>query len=220
MNRLFTRSNATKSHAPFGRAAWLIVLAVCLMIPSLSGCGQVTPLNYVDETEAWEKLRREGYIALTAKNYSQAEKLYGDALVQSKKFVDSDLRRATSLSELADVLVAEKRFGQAERLYSQSLPLYEHLFQPGHFDYENGLCGENLSRVLSSLANIYRQDGRYLQAESAYARALAILKGVEGSVKERRRVASEYASMLRSLNRSAQAAELEHFHDPIDDLID
>ena len=68
-----------------------------------------------------------------------------------------DIRRGTTLDNLADVLRAQGRVGEAETLYQQALDLHVARLGPNH---------QRVAAGLDNLARLYVEQGSYAAAET------------------------------------------------------
>jgi len=70
-----------------------------------------------------------------------------------------------------------------------------------------------VANPLNGLANLYKEQGKYAEAEPLFQRALRIWEQALGPDHPRTRTAvRNYAEMLREMGRESEASELEvHF---------
>ena len=94
----------------------------------------------------------------------------------------------------------QARYAEAEELYLAALEEAESF----------GEQDPRLATSLNNLAELYRAQGKYAEAEPLYQRALAILEKALGP--EHPNVATSldnYAALLREMDRNAEADKLE-----------
>ena len=138
-------------------------------------------------------------------------------------------RRRSNLGWLLAALVAvtavplAKRAARAQDVWDESTQAGAKASQDGrHAEAEEhfkaalreaekpGAKGERLALSLRNLAELYRDQGRYGEAEPLYRRSLAILEKALGP--QHPDVATNlenYAALLRATGRDAEAAEME-----------
>ena len=127
----------------------LFYLLICL------GCGSAS----------WEDYMEAGFEAQQSGRYAEAEEVLLLASRLASTFAADDLRRATTLDNLADVYRAQGRDLEAEALYQQALAHRVEILGSAHQRVAVGL--ENLGRL-------YTDQGSYAAAAPAYWRALEI----------------------------------------------
>lgn len=104
--------------------------------------------------------------------YAEAEQLYQRALAIREQILESEHPdTATTLNNLADLYLAQKRNKQAEQLYQRALAIREQVLGSLHSD---------TAISLSNLARFYRHQGKFERAEPLYQRALAIQEQILG----------------------------------------
>ncbi len=134
-------------------------------------------------------------------HYEQAELLYQRALAMYEKELDpEDPDTATTLNNLAWLYQKQGHYEQAEPLYQRALALREKV-RPKHPD---------TAISLDNLASLYQDQGKYEQAEPLYQRALSIDEHALGPQHPMtQRIRANYALLLRSMGRDAEATALE-----------
>jgi tetratricopeptide (TPR) repeat protein len=86
-------------------------------------------------------------------------------------------------------------------LCQQSLHILGHVREPDHSD---------MAYPLNELANLYRDQGKYAEAEPLYQRALYIWEQALGpNHPYTQTVVRNYAMLLRKMGREAEASKLE-----------
>ena len=95
---------------------------------------------------------------------SEAEGCYRSALAIAEQFARGDSRRGATLSELGLVLLEEGRISDAEWAGSKAVEAYR--------ECGAARCGLGLATAMYSLANLYLQQNRRLEAERLLREAL------------------------------------------------
>jgi tetratricopeptide (TPR) repeat protein len=130
-----------------------VILSCCLL--ACFGCG----------SPSWDDYMEAGFDAHQGGRYAEAEELFLLASRQAATFDVADIRRATTLENLADVYRAQGREPDAEALYRTALERRVEILGPGH---------QRVAVGLENLATFYAQQGSYASAEPLYWRALEI----------------------------------------------
>lgn len=113
------------------------------------------------------ELLAEGEAYEAAGLYADAERCLTEAilLLEARNAIDDDF--ASFLNQLADARVAQGKFdGETERLYVRAIAIFESI---------NGAIHPDVANVLSNLAALHQEQAKYLEAETASSRAVAIL---------------------------------------------
>ena len=101
---------------------------------------------------------------------------------------------------LGDVYLARGELETAERLLLEALAIWNRKLKPSHIYYSYGDW---------KLANVYREQGRYREAIAAYDKAYGTLVQTRGNEDaDVIRLATDYARLLRMLDRHAEADAL------------
>ncbi|HEX3641740.1 MAG TPA: tetratricopeptide repeat protein, partial [Ktedonobacteraceae bacterium] len=93
------------------------------------------------------------------------------------------------------------KYAEAEPLYQRALYIWEQALGPEH---------PQVAHPLNNLANLYSDQGKYGEAEPLYQRALHIWEqelGLQHTLTQK--IAKNYASLLHTLEREAEAHQLE-----------
>jgi tetratricopeptide (TPR) repeat protein len=172
------------------------------------------------------------------KYFKKAETLYKRALaIREKALGPEHPDVAQSLHDLASLYQSTKRSKKAEPLYESAIAIGEKAPGPalahslnnlGWICYDAGRPAEplfqralaifeklgpdhpNVAQTLNQLGNLYRQLGRYLEAEPCYKRALEIIdKSLPVDHPHASSLRDDYASILDKLNRSKEATMLK-----------
>jgi len=116
-------------------------------------------------SQGWEDYMEAGYEAQQSGRLVEAEEMLLVAVQYAEAFGVDDIRRATTLDNLADVYRAQQREGDAEGLYRQALEIRSQILGPQH---------QRVAMGLGNLARFYDDQGSYAAAEPLYWRALEI----------------------------------------------
>jgi tetratricopeptide (TPR) repeat protein/transcriptional regulator with XRE-family HTH domain len=136
------------------------------------------------------------------KKYEQVETLHRRALTIREQVLGLDHPDvAQSLDDLGLLFYDQNDHKQSIPLFERALLILEHAF---------GLNHPDITEVLVNLANANRELGEYEQAEKHFQRALSI---GENSLEQKHpyivAAIEGYATLLRKINREAEALELE-----------
>jgi len=133
--------------------------------------------------------------------YSEAEVAYREALAICQRKQGHDRRLADLLTNLGAPYANTKRYEEAPEYLRRSLAVYRRVLGDGHPD---------TIRPLVSLSTLYGKSGRLADAEHCLHPALAAARtslGPEHPITGA--ILSNYAVVLRRLNRKAEAREAE-----------
>ncbi len=109
--------------------------------------------------------------ACEQRQYAEAERLYNLAIREVDDSHPQDNTFAQSLHGLATVYFKTGKYDEADKLYNQSLAIFETNLGPEH---------DAVGATLTGLANLYADQGKHLEAETHYRRALAIFEKALG----------------------------------------
>lgn len=145
----------------------LSALAIAYFAVTAEGCsfaGEPWP------NEQWGKYFYSGRDSFTKGHFSEAEKQFSLALKESQRvdpyFPSTQHGSQTeSLAWLANACLKQGKFEQAESFCKQALKIGESASKPDNFD---------LIDRLTNLAEVYRSQRKYSNAEPLLRRALAI----------------------------------------------
>jgi tetratricopeptide (TPR) repeat protein len=116
-------------------------------------------------TASWTHYKLQALKATEAKNYSEAEKGWQEAMKEAEAFGEDDGRYVLSLDSLAHTYYSQGLFARAEPLYKKALTIRESVFSPEHKD---------VATSANNLATVMFEQGKYKEAEALYDRALKI----------------------------------------------
>ncbi len=108
----------------------------------------------------------------------------------------------TGVRELANLYLAQGRYGEAEPVYKRALAIFETALGPDH---------PHVGASLNKLANLYRaQGGRHYEAAPFFKRALAIMEKALGPNHPNVAKSLEnYAALLRETGRGAETHKMD-----------
>ncbi len=141
-----------------------------------------------------------GANAYTDGRFSDAARYYADARPIIERAVGKEhLDVARVVGNQGEVLWKLKRLDEAEPLLRQALGMKERLLTPGD---------PSIAITQNALAGVMRDAGKMAEAEALYRKALTIREAGKnpGDLAETLR---EYATLLRSTKREAEAVQLE-----------
>ncbi|MBI4533242.1 MAG: caspase family protein [Candidatus Melainabacteria bacterium] len=121
--------------------------------------------TYMDTAK---KLREEGRVV-------EAEKILGAAQREADNFPANDLRRISTVCELADLYVSQQRYSDAEPICWKVLP---------ELEKASASHSVELSAILINLGEILAQKGKYGDAESMCKQALLLREKTHASEDE------------------------------------
>jgi pentatricopeptide repeat protein len=169
--------------------------------------------NYNDALEIQQRIRDLNSLDLNDQaifyqdigKYDRAETLYRQAIAIRKVeySMERDAGLAVMYRNLAN-LYSDKRnskndFTEAEQLYQQALRIQEKLLNPED---------PGTVRTLIDLANTYRSEGKYIEAEPLFKRALAFYKADEQSGVDLATHLQRLASLYVDLGKYPEAVPL------------
>lgn len=131
----------------------------------------VASLELSCTSESWEETLAAGQRALQQRHYGEAERQFRVAVEKAEAFGREDRRIAVSLSQLAEVYAAQRRYLEAEPIYGRALSIYQVVHGEDHPD---------VAAMLNNLGVVHRLHGQFSEAEPLLKRALAIKEKVYG----------------------------------------
>jgi tetratricopeptide (TPR) repeat protein len=146
-------------------------------------------------------LRNMAQLEMNQGKYAESEVLLQRALAISEKTLGSDHPdTARSLNLLADLFQAQGKHEQAEPHYLRALSIYKQVYGPDHLDYW----------TLVGLAHLYREQGRYTEAEQLLQNFLAIMERT--AVSDHRFLASSLTNLADLYLEQGKYVEAEPFY--------
>ena len=140
-------------------------------------------------------------------DHAAAVQMYNAAAKQAQAFGENDARLAATLYGLAQAYRAQHDYAPAEKNYLRALAILESqpLSQPGSEPLRERNAG--VQSVLSGLADLYRVQGRYREAENYYQRELAIIEKTQGpgSPAVAQALSNNLAALYRAQGRRDEA---------------
>ncbi len=131
-----------------------------------------------------DTLNRLAMLLQAEGDYAAAEPLYQEALAMNRKLLEGEEEQAgfsgktsqslaTTLNNLATLLVDEGDFDSAEELFGEALAMRRKLFGPEH---------THVATTLDSLAKLHHARKEYDRAEQIYGKALAMRRKLLGDM--------------------------------------
>jgi len=120
---------------------------------------------------AWSEALDAGERAYKHGQLKMAEDLFDSALREAEKFPAEDVRRATTLNDLAVVYDETKRYDKAEDCYNKALAVQEKVL---------GKESAEVATTLNNMANLYKDQKKYEKAEPIYKRVIEIYGKTKG----------------------------------------
>jgi non-specific serine/threonine protein kinase/serine/threonine-protein kinase len=169
--------------------------AVPLLMRALGIKEQVLGPDHVD---LWSTVANLGLAQAGAGLLAEAEALHRRSIgLLEATLGDTHPQVVDPLVYLAEVHLAQRRYGDAERVLRRALRI----------------AGEEhprYGRTAAALAEVYARTGRGAEADSVFAIGMAAEgKSLPVTHPEMRRIITRYASLLRRLGRAEEAVELE-----------
>src|SRR5277367_1299661 len=140
----------------------LVLIPVLLAMAWAAGTG-LAAQEPVAQESAWQANHDAGKKAFEAHRYGEAEKYYSAGLAQAEKFGEKDLRLAVSLFDMGIIYYVQQRYEKAEKTLKRAITVREDV--PGPDEPE-------LNKVLLELAEVYRAEQRFDEAQSLYEHVL------------------------------------------------
>ena len=164
------------------RTFGILVGIVCLALYSANAFGA---------NRSWETYMSAGKDSFQQGDYARAENLLNAALIETKKFQETDPRLIITYMNLALLYQNQKKFSQAETFYQRVLSLRKRTFPDND---------PLIATDLNDLATALLAQGKYAAAEEQLQKALVINEQAYGK---------EHASVAINLNNLAAIYRLE-----------
>ena len=143
-----------------------------------------------------------GALAVDNEKYDEADAYFRQALAIQQKSANPDpIDLAAAMNHLGDLCGLQGRFDEGEQLLQQALKLLDQTFGPGAAN------SPNYQRILKDLGNLYRDAGRFSEAEAAFRRSLAVSRSKFGN--DHPFVAAAMGELATTLSMSSRPAEAE-----------
>lgn len=124
---------------------------------------------------AWAEAIDSGESAYRSGQKKVAEELFETALAEAEKFPATDVRRATTLNDLAVIYDETARYDKAEDCYTRALAIQEKVL---------GADSAEVATTLNNMANLYKDQRKYDKAEPMYQRVIGIYAKTKGPESE------------------------------------
>jgi tetratricopeptide (TPR) repeat protein len=157
-----------------------------------------------DDPRLADTLASLGALAREQENYPDAAGYFERALAAHQKMAASRWEIATAMDDLGDVYGLEGRFDDGEKLLQQGLKLLERNYAG------NVQNAPNYAKILNDLGNLYKDAGRFPEAEAAFGRALANDRATQGD--NHPNVAAAMGNLATVLNAASRFAEAEKLY--------
>ena len=131
----------------------------------------------------WQRCTTSGLEAEKHNDFPQAESCFQAALHRAEKFNCDDKCRATSYDNVADIKYKSGHYADAEPFYKKSIANLEkcvtrdaltHVSQAEQLKLKRELIDE-----MSEMADCYRAETKYFEAEQIYKQALTVENGAD-----------------------------------------
>jgi CHAT domain-containing protein/tetratricopeptide (TPR) repeat protein len=158
-----------------------------------------------DDVRLSDTLSALGDLARDQENYKDAERYFERALAAQQKSPNvAPLDVAGSMDNLGDVYGLEGRFDDGERLLNLSMKLLEQT-------YGANVQGESsYQKALNDLGNLYKDAGRFSEAETAFRRSLAAARATRGE--DDHNVAATMGNLATVLEQESRLTEAEDLY--------
>jgi tetratricopeptide (TPR) repeat protein len=159
----------------------------------------------------WERYTQAGTEAAKRNDFPLAESSFQAALHRAEKFNTDDKVRATSYDNVADTKYKAGHFADAEPYYKKSIACLQRcvtrdaLMRPGQ-DEQLKLKRE-LINELSDLADCYRAETKYFEAEQTYRQAVATTNGTDQDAQVQKAIVKSRLGDVLSLQNKFDEAE-------------
>lgn len=155
------------------RIRLLVLLIACISLcRNGSNAAFSADAQQVEESSSkteWERTYEDALKGLQSGRLTEGEKLLKESMRMEEPQGCDESKRARSAITLADFYKSRKRYPEAEALYRQVL---------GRFETAKNL--KDMPAVLSKLAGLYKQEGKYEEALSRYKNCLAMVEKQSG----------------------------------------
>jgi len=179
-----------------------VLLAVLL---SIAGCSP----DAGNADENWTKYMSQATQAWHQNNYPQAENLL-NAAIKEAEHGDNLLWQPESWALLGDVQVSGHKLVDAEASYRRALALYENILAQKAGDaLQRRSVLRTHAELLGKIADVIAGEGKLKEAETDYSQALEEGKKCFISLDVQNKITGRYAKLLKALNKSNEAAQLE-----------
>src|SRR5687768_14236639 len=138
--------------------------------------------------ERWETQNEAGRRFFGRGDFARAEQAFAAAIREAEQLGAADLRLATSLANLAQLKLRQRKYDDADRLFRRSLQIRESTLGPDH---------ASLVQTVNGLAAVCYARGDIDAAEPLFQRALSITE---------RRLGAQHPDIVTSLNSLARIA--------------
>jgi tetratricopeptide (TPR) repeat protein len=184
---------------------------------SLCGCSNFErDFRGAEHGKEWKRLRENASVAFLCGKYAEAEKLYAQSAIEAANCVDVQNSLVVSLSGQAEAEEAQGNFVDAEKCVRKALVIQEGLRTQStssgkdtEVERQSRLrdCDYVRTRVL--LANILRDQGKVVEAESLYLDSIKLSENALCPLAEINKMKQHYARLLRRAHKESLALRIE-----------
>ncbi len=146
--------------------------------------------------ESWDELHKTGVAALHDGDYAQAEKALTSARTKAEKSGARYGNFATTLLDLGLLYDKKNNVAESEKNYKDALAIYEKSY---------GAEAIQDASALHGLADLYRHNKRYKEAEPLFIRAMKIREKVASDSPDLADTLNGLADVYRKTGKNAEA---------------
>jgi|688.fasta_scaffold132416_2 tetratricopeptide (TPR) repeat protein len=179
-------------------------LLVCLVV-TVYGCSKARQ----GDEKTWKDSFDAGTVAMQAKDLSQAESEFKDAVEGAKAFEKGDIRLPRTYDALGAVYLAESNIEDAKRAYTNAYNEYKSRWNPHSSNLTNRDIALGLSTDALHLANIACDALRLDEAERMYDEALSVEESALGSDELKGQILEGKVKLYKLTGRTADAEKIK-----------
>jgi tetratricopeptide (TPR) repeat protein len=155
-----SKQNAFKNHLRDKALKLSFSLAITI-VPFMTLSQQAA----MPQATLWQSFEEGGQKALKAARYTEAERLFSEAVEAARSVKDKGARLGQSLINLASCYTEEGNYKKAEEMFKQAIVVLEE---------NKGGQSINMALLLNNLASMYEKQARFNEAEQFYRRAISM----------------------------------------------
>lgn len=202
--------NNSPAHAPTIKRKAAARLTACVAL-ALSGFfilyQGAQRLDYEARMRFWEKFMVEGHGAMRDHRLQHALESFSQAVTESHRFNQPDIRTAISFSDLAASERFYGKFEDAEKDYANALKIYESLEKTGARGVASQMLFEERARAHCGLGNVYLSKKNYAEAEKNFEAALARYRAAGDKAKVDPLLRQDFVCALAGMAETALAQQ-------------
>jgi tetratricopeptide (TPR) repeat protein len=180
------------------------VSVAAILSLALTGCSTILETPEIRANE----LAQAAAQAVRANKFSDAEKLYTDAVAEAQKS-NNLLQVANRLDDLADVYRQDGRKELQAATLRRAIDEYKLTDKEKLRSYDSLLIHQLLSKDLTASANLECELGNFNNAEQLFKQALSTNEKDTEDWDSHTRIMKDYASLLHKMHRDAEADKIE-----------